>query len=95
MRLIHIVPSIEARYGGPSVSVPRLAAALADLGHDVELLATAPDGGEAHREGALQVRIFARAWPESICASAGLARHLRTAECDVIHSHGLWLRTLH
>ena len=95
MRLIQIVPSIEPRYGGPSVSVPKLAGALADLGHDVELLATAPGGGETRRAGALQVRIFARDWPESICASAGLARHLRAVEYDTIHSHGLWLRPLH
>jgi hypothetical protein len=95
MHLIHIVPSLESRYGGPSVSVPKLSAALAGMGHDVELLATAPGGAETRREGALQVRIFARDWPGNICASAGLARHLRVAECDAIHSHGLWLRTLH
>jgi hypothetical protein len=71
VKIAQIVASIEPRHGGPSVSVPKLAAALAGLGHDVELLATAPDGGEARREGTLQVRIFARAWPESICASRG------------------------
>ena len=36
MRLIHIVPSIETRYGGPSVSVPKLAAALREFIADIE-----------------------------------------------------------
>ncbi len=95
MRLTHIVPSLEAQYGGPSRSVLALSSALARDGHDVELLATAPGPGESHAVGPLQVRNFPRGWPGRICPSAGLAQALRSRQTAIIHHHSLWLRTLH
>jgi len=94
MRVTHIVPSLEARHGGPSKAVPPLAAALAQLGHDVELLSTGPVA-ETRKQGNLSVRIFPRGSPASICPSRGLRAHLRAQDSDYLHSHGLWLRTLH
>ncbi len=96
MRIAQIVPSLEARHGGPSVSVPRLAAALARLGHEVELLTTDPKSGtEQTQASGLQVKTFARTFPDVACASSALRRHLATQRYDIIHSHGLWLRTTH
>jgi glycosyltransferase involved in cell wall biosynthesis len=94
MRLTHIVPSLETRHGGPSKAVPPLAAALAQLGHEVELLSTGPVVETRENEN-LHVRIFPRGRPASFCPSPGLRAHLRVQDCDCLHSHGLWLRTLH
>ena len=94
MRVTHIVPSLEARHGGPSKAVPPLAAALAHLGHEIELLSTGPVA-ETRNNGNLRVRIFPRGRPASLCPSRGLRAHLRAQDCDCLHSHGLWLRTLH
>ncbi len=95
MNSCHIVPSLEARYGGPSKSVVGLASALARGGETVELLTTDPGPGWRRDEGRLGIRAFHRDWPGSLCASAGLRRHLMSVEADVIHHHSIWLRTLH
>jgi glycosyltransferase involved in cell wall biosynthesis len=94
MRVTHIVPSLAVRHGGPSKAVPPLAAAMAQLGHEVELLSTG-SAGATRKDGNLQVRIFPRSRPASLCPSRGLRSYLRTQEGDCLHSHGLWLRTLH
>lgn len=95
MRLCHIVPSLEERHGGPSKSVHALAAALAEEGHETELLATAPGAGEVTIAGQLATRTFRRNWPQRFCPSAGLREYLASVKADVIHHHSLWLRTLH
>ncbi len=95
MKSCHIVPSLEARHGGPSKSVLGLAAALAARGDEVELLTTEPARGWRRTEGRLDIRAFRRGWPESLCTSVGLHRHLQGVTADVIHHHSLWLRTLH
>lgn len=95
LRLTQVVPSLEARYGGPSRSVLALSGALARAGHVTELLATDPGSGTDRSDGSLRVRIFHRDWPAKVCPSAGLQGALATRETDVIHHHSLWLRTLH
>jgi len=90
-----IVPSLEARHGGPSKSVLNLASALARGGAQAELLATDPGPGWHRNEGLLEIRAFHRDWPGSVCRSAGLRSYLRTAEADIVHHHSIWLRTLH
>ena len=94
MKLLHIVPSLEPRHGGPSVSVPLLCSALARAGHEVELLSTgaAPDLASTPD---CKVRIFERNPLGNICISAGLRDHVRTSDAEIVHSHGLWLRPLH
>ena len=94
MRLTHILPSLEPQYGGPSRAVPSLTAAQARLGHDVALLTTGP-AAETRAEGGSSVHVFPRGRPETICPSGELRSYLRTHECDCLHAHGLWLRTLH
>lgn len=96
MRICHIVPSVEARHGGPSKSVRSLAEATARLGHEVDLLATCPGvANEPAEKGNLRVYKFRRNRPEFLCASTGLKEHLRERSYDCIHHHSLWLRTLH
>ncbi len=91
----HIVPSLEARHGGPSKSVLGLATALAQQGESVELLTTDPAGDWDRSVGRLDIHAYRRGWPATICPSLGLRRHLRTVSADVVHHHSIWLRTLH
>lgn len=95
MKICHIVASLEARYGGPSKSVRRLAASSAALGNEVELLTSAPVPYATEMSGHLTVRTWQRGWPGAFCPVPGMADHLRQSSCDVVHHHGLWLRTLH
>ena len=95
MKITHLIPSLEARHGGPSSSVPALAAACASLGHEVQLLATIPGPGTTVTEGSLTTTTFPRDWPQKICPSAGLRATLQTSQAEIIHHHSLWLRTLH
>jgi glycosyltransferase involved in cell wall biosynthesis len=95
VRIAQIVASLEARHGGPSRSVRGLSAALAAAGHEVELLTTAPGAEEIFTSGSLTVRTFPRQWPQALAPSAPLAARLREGNFDLIHHHGLWLRTLH
>jgi glycosyltransferase involved in cell wall biosynthesis len=98
MKLCHIVPSLEPHRGGPSKSVPALCTALARLGHEVELFATAPGAdakGETREEANVRITVFRRDWPQRLCPSSGLRRAIRQNEADIVHHHSLWLRSLH
>jgi glycosyltransferase involved in cell wall biosynthesis len=96
MRIAQIVASLESRHGGPSRSVRGLAAGLAQAGHTVSLLSTAPAGnGVAQADGSLTTRIFQREHPRTFVPSALLKQHLLTEQYDIVQHHGLWLRTLH
>jgi glycosyltransferase involved in cell wall biosynthesis len=96
MRVCHIVPSLEERHGGPSKSVRALANAEAALGEQVELLATLEPGQPMPEPAAdaAKIQIFPREAPQWLCRSTGLAAHLATTGCEVVHNHALWLLTL-
>jgi glycosyltransferase involved in cell wall biosynthesis len=94
MKIAQVVPSIEARHGGPSRSVRALAGALA-AGADVDLLTTEPATDSVETEGRLVLRRFPRQWPQDLVASGPLRRHLLAGGHDLIHHHSLWLRSLH
>lgn len=83
MRIVLAVASLRSSYGGPAISVPGLATALADLGADVGLWA--PDGSAP----------AAPALPESspVVRLAGSAREAldRFGPIDVLHDNGIWL----
>lgn len=95
MRIAQIVPSLEERHGGPSKSVYDLSAAIAAAGHEVELLATGEESQEIPGQESFSTRIFKRGWPDFLCPSAGLRRHLSESDAEIVHHHALWLRTLH
>lgn len=95
MRVSQIVPSLELRHGGPSRSVYALSQAVAQLGHEVDLLATDPGAPRLREDKRLRIGTFHRDWPQALCPSRGLRRHLATSRPDIVHHHSLWLRTLH
>ncbi len=96
MRIAQIVASLESRHGGPSRSVRGLAAGFGANGHDVELLSTVPGAGEPVRTGGgVTTRLFPREWPQTFTPSKPLRQLLTATSFDVVHHHGLWLRTFH
>ena len=94
LRIVHVVRNLGEHQGGPSVSVPRLALATAGLGHPATVLATGAALPPRLPAG-LDARVFPGTGPEVLGASVGLASALRRLQPDVVHSHGLWRRTLH
>lgn len=95
MKVVHIVPSLEERHGGPSKSVRALANAGAALGEQVELLATLEAGQTvAAGEDRATVRTFPRVAPRWLSRSPELRRYLQVTPADVVHHHSLWLLPL-
>ena len=94
MRIAQIVASLEARHGGPSVSVPRLADAQA-ADQEVTVFTTGNVPTSLRESMHCSVHTGPRGWPESFCLAPGLRQALATFSPDVLHSHGLWLRALH
>lgn len=94
MTVAHVVASLDPRHGGPSKAVPALAQAQARLGHRVELFTTGPVV-HTERAGSLTIHTMRRGWPEKLCPAPGLSARIRAAAPEVVHAHGLWLRTLH
>jgi glycosyltransferase involved in cell wall biosynthesis len=100
LRAVHVVAGLDAKYGGPSYSVPRLCAALSEAGVDTRLLSVAVEGATPTDEviDGYSDRRFS--WDNAripifrgLRQSNGLAQELRRTmtETDVIHNHGLWL----
>jgi glycosyltransferase involved in cell wall biosynthesis len=97
VRILHVVASLDPRYGGPSTTVPRMCSALASRGHQVALLTT--DRGRGWRRAeqdaltGVAVSCHAEHWPRGWAASTGLALWLRRRmrEFDVVHIHNLYL----
>ncbi len=96
MKILHVVASIQKASGGPAVSVTRLAAEQARLGHEA-MLATLDYrcfGAQVEAPGVRVVSVEAdvlavrgRGW------SPKFARRVRelAGEADVVHNHGLWM----
>ncbi len=97
MKVAQIVPSLEARHGGPSRSVRGLAEGLSRLGENIELLTTGKGVADSRspEDAAPVVHTFLRQRPEVLARSESLHRHLLSREFDIVHNHGLWLRPLH
>lgn len=88
MKILHFVDSLDADTGGPSRTVPRLASALAHLGHTVEIgvaHASQKPSVEAEelRSAGVAVTHF-----DGMSRLRGLADWVRGA--DVINVHGIW-----
>jgi glycosyltransferase involved in cell wall biosynthesis len=95
MKIAQIVTTLDAWGGGPSVSVPKLADALAVLGNDVDILTTSSSKVSNSRTGASKIKVFESFCPHTLGISYGLSANLRNASYDIVNSHGLWQRPLH
>ena len=93
--VIHVLSSIAPNHGGPSRTVPALAAAQAALGARVALATLAPPDPPHHPSPFTLHPSRPSLLPASLACSADLAHFLRENPASAIHAHGLWQRPLH
>jgi glycosyltransferase involved in cell wall biosynthesis len=99
MKILHVIPAIAARYGGPSTAVIQMCRALAAAGAEVHLTATDADGrgrlayptGEWTTIEDIPTILFRRQFSEALKYSAALAAWLQksVSQYDVVHVHAL------
>jgi glycosyltransferase involved in cell wall biosynthesis len=100
MRVLHVIPAIAPRYGGPSVAAVEMCRALIARGHQIAMATTDADGPdrldvalEASTEYRGVPTWFFPVWPgESLKVSPPLARWLRPAVSgfDLVHIHAVF-----
>jgi glycosyltransferase involved in cell wall biosynthesis len=98
LRVLHVIPSIARRYGGPSAAiVPMTEALAAQPGLHVEVATTDADGPGRLDPGQLDatrtpVHLFRRTCSEQWKLSLGLWRWLyaHAGDYDLLHVHALW-----
>lgn len=98
MRVLHVIPGVARRYGGPSTAIMAMCEALEKChGLSVEIATTDADGpgGRLARETlppGLCVRLFPRTFSERWKYSASLGAWLRahSKNYDLLHVHCLW-----
>lgn len=99
MRVLHVIPSVAARDGGPSQAIAPMCQALIDRGMDVTLAATDADGS-SRLPVSINVRtawqgipaiFFSRDLTEAFKYSRGMARWLgaHVGDFDVVHAHAV------
>jgi glycosyltransferase involved in cell wall biosynthesis len=105
MKVLHVIPAVAPRYGGPSQAVIEMCLALQGAGVDVELCATDADG-----TGRLDVEIdkptiyrgvrahfFRRERSEAFKFSRSMDRWLarNVARYDIVHIHAVFSHATH
>lgn len=99
MRVLHVIPSVAPRYGGPSASIVSMCRALDGCGVQTTLVATDADGdarldvptdAPTMWEG-VEARFFRRQFSESFKYSKPMARWLdrHAADFAVVHVHAV------
>jgi glycosyltransferase involved in cell wall biosynthesis len=100
LKILHVIPSIDARDGGPSVAVRAMARVLSGLGVDVTVATTVecaapaaalPTEASLH-DGGVEYRCFGRSLPGNWKFSWPLTKWLfsNTTRFDVLHVHALF-----
>jgi glycosyltransferase involved in cell wall biosynthesis len=98
MKVLHVIPGIAWRYGGPTATIRSLCSELARLPNtEIELATTDADGpggrlAEQEVPRDYPVHIFQRTATEQWKYSRSLGTWLRknTSRFDVVHIHALW-----
>lgn len=100
MRILHVIPSIAPRYGGPSQAINGMCQALRKRGLDVLVVSTDADGpgrldvpvGELTPYQGLPTLFFPRQWSEAVKYSRPLAHWLNAHvnEFSVVHIHAVF-----
>jgi glycosyltransferase involved in cell wall biosynthesis len=96
LKILHVIDCINAKQGGPSVSVPALAAAQAKQGHRVTIACRdyAYLGPMAEAEGVEVRSVPSSRWTKGQGGWGCSFRRLVEQEAekaDVVHNHGVWL----
>jgi glycosyltransferase involved in cell wall biosynthesis len=95
MKILHVAPSIESAYGGPTQSLAGYTSASQMVGADVDIAAPLPTRREIdvlEEAGARRVETFKGYGRGSTAASPSLVRWVRAnaRNYDVVHVHGLF-----
>ena len=95
MRVLHVAPSIEQSYGGPTRSLAAYLAASVHAGIDAHVAApnaTADDVGYLERSGSGSVLTFESSGQGGLARSPSLVRWVakNAASYEVVHVHGLF-----
>ena len=100
MKVLHVIPAVAPRYGGPSRALVEMAAALLAEGVAVLVATTDADGdgrlpapiGEMTAYRGIPARFFRRQWSEAFKYSRPLARWLagHVGDFDVVHVHAVF-----
>lgn len=105
IKVLHVIPQLSARIGGPAVSVVESSLALRDHGIGTTIFATDMAGAvsaRAHRRvttedfpsgaDSLDVRLFPARWPQRWAFAPSMYAELgrEIARCDVVHIHMLF-----
>lgn len=100
MRILHVIPGVAPRYGGPSAAVFEICRSLANVGLEV-MIATTDANGPGRLPVALGRTVdyqnvptifFPRQWSEAYKYSRPLAKWLRryVTDFDVVHVHAVF-----
>lgn len=99
MRILHVIPAVAARYGGPSTAIWPMVRALREVeGFDVEIATTDADGPNGRLTvdqlptDAGVVHLFRRHKGENLKYSRDLNiwLQLHTGDYDLVHVHSNW-----
>jgi glycosyltransferase involved in cell wall biosynthesis len=100
MRVLHVIPAVARRYGGPSQALIEMCRALDRHGVEIQIATTDADGrgrlpvdyGNVTRFEDVPTRFFRRRLGDGFKYSPALARWIGTGvrEFDVVHIHALF-----
>lgn len=100
MKILHVIPAVAPRYGGPSQAIIELCRALQNQGLDVEIGTTDSDGpgrlpvelGKRTLYEALPFYFFRRDWSEAFKYSSSLRHWVdqHVDQYDLVHIHGVF-----
>ena len=100
MRVLHVIPSLSAKHGGPSVALPLIARSLVQSGVAVDVATTDDDGPGGRLEVPIEQRVqqdgyglfYFRKQTEFYKVSLPLHRWLQRHVCDydLVHIHALF-----
>jgi len=106
MRILHVIPTMSARYGGPAKACREMSATLAERGHKVDIFTTNYDGFGGYVEPSVKPlseqapEVTTHTFPVDLPPdyfriSRPLARALsrEMTRFDVVHIHSLYLFT--
>jgi glycosyltransferase involved in cell wall biosynthesis len=92
MKILHIVPGIDPKSGGPARSITGLCRALAQSGVEVTLFVHSPEHVMSNPSG---VRFLAGRGVGLMKIWQDAARVMDEVNPDIIHLHGLWMPSSH
>ena len=106
MRILHVIPTLATRTGGPPAAVVAACLALRDCGVDTTIVATDMAEAASAKQhacvaivdlpagaGSLDIRLFPAAMPRRLAFSPALYEsvHATAGEYDIVHVHSLFL----